>query len=126
YFGPILAVHVYDDSAAGSFEKVLDLVDKGSKYALTGSIIADDRTAIAQATDDLRFAAGNFYINDKPTGAVVGQQPFGGARASGTNDKAGSPQNLLRWASARTIKETFVPATDHRYPHQGSDTSEDI
>ncbi|MDF3305762.1 L-glutamate gamma-semialdehyde dehydrogenase [Rhodococcus sp. T2V] len=126
YFGPILAVHVYDDSAAGSFEKVLDLVDKGSKYALTGSIIADDRTAIAQATDDLRFAAGNFYINDKPTGAVVGQQPFGGARASGTNDKAGSPQNLLRWASARTIKETFVPATDHRYPHQGADTSKDI
>ncbi|MGW5150203.1 L-glutamate gamma-semialdehyde dehydrogenase [Rhodococcus koreensis] len=126
YFGPILAVHVYDDSAAGSFDTVLDLVDKGSKYALTGSIIADDRTAIAQATDDLRFAAGNFYINDKPTGAVVGQQPFGGARASGTNDKAGSPQNLLRWASARTIKETFVPATDHRYPHQGADTSEDI
>ncbi|BAH51197.1 L-glutamate gamma-semialdehyde dehydrogenase [Rhodococcus opacus] len=126
YFGPILSVHVYDDSAAGSFEKVLDLVDKGSAYALTGSIIADDRTAIAQATDDLRFAAGNFYINDKPTGAVVGQQPFGGARASGTNDKAGSPQNLLRWASARTIKETFVPATDHRYPHQAADTSEDI
>ncbi|EID73936.1 MULTISPECIES: L-glutamate gamma-semialdehyde dehydrogenase [Rhodococcus] len=126
YFGPILSVHVYDDSAAGSFEKVLDLVDKGSAYALTGSIIADDRTAIAQATDDLRFAAGNFYINDKPTGAVVGQQPFGGARASGTNDKAGSPQNLLRWASARTIKETFVPATDHRYPHQGADTSENI
>ncbi|MEN0138461.1 MAG: L-glutamate gamma-semialdehyde dehydrogenase [Rhodococcus sp. (in: high G+C Gram-positive bacteria)] len=126
YFGPILSVHVYDDSAAGSFERVLDLVDKGSAYALTGSIIADDRTAIARATDDLRFAAGNFYINDKPTGAVVGQQPFGGARASGTNDKAGSPQNLLRWASARTIKETFVPATDHRYPHQGADTSEDI
>ncbi|MDF3307929.1 L-glutamate gamma-semialdehyde dehydrogenase [Rhodococcus sp. T2V] len=126
YFGPILSVHVYDDSAAGSFDTVLDVVDKGSKYALTGSIIADDRTAIAQATDDLRFAAGNFYINDKPTGAVVGQQPFGGARASGTNDKAGSPQNLLRWASARTIKETFVPATDHRYPHQGADTSEDI
>ncbi|KXX58772.1 L-glutamate gamma-semialdehyde dehydrogenase [Rhodococcus sp. LB1] len=118
YFGPILSVHVYDDSAAGSFDKALDLVDKGSAYALTGSIIADDRTAIAQATDDLRFAAGNFYINDKPTGAVVGQQPFGGARASGTNDKAGSPQNLLRWASARTIKETFVPATDHHYPHQ--------
>ena len=126
YFGPILSVHVYDDSAAGSFENVLDLVDKGSAYALTGSIIADDRTAIAKATDDLRFAAGNFYINDKPTGAVVGQQPFGGARASGTNDKAGSPQNLLRWASARTIKETFVPATDHHYPHQGADSTEDI
>lgn len=120
YFGPILSVHVYDDSTPGSFEKVLSLVDKGSKYALTGSIIADDRTAIAKATDDLRFAAGNFYINDKPTGAVVGQQPFGGARASGTNDKAGSPQNLLRWASARTIKETFVPATDHQYPHQAA------
>ncbi|KAF0965099.1 L-glutamate gamma-semialdehyde dehydrogenase [Rhodococcus sp. T7] len=125
YFGPILAVHVYDDSAAGSFDTVLDLVDKGSKYALTGAVIADDRTAVAKATEDLRFAAGNFYINDKPTGAVVGQQPFGGARASGTNDKAGSPQNLLRWASARTIKETFVPATDHRYPHQGTDTTED-
>ena len=118
YFGPVLAVHVYDDSAAGSFDTVLDLVDKGSKYALTGAVIADDRTAVAKATEDLRFAAGNFYINDKPTGAVVGQQPFGGARASGTNDKAGSPQNLLRWASARTIKETFVPATDHHYPHQ--------
>ena len=125
YFGPILAVHVYDDSAAGSFDTVLDLVDKGSKYALTGAVIADDRTAVAKATEVLRFAAGNFYINDKPTGAVVGQQPFGGARASGTNDKAGSPQNLLRWASARTIKETFVPATDHRYPHQGTDTTED-
>ncbi|MBV6756765.1 L-glutamate gamma-semialdehyde dehydrogenase [Rhodococcus opacus] len=126
YFGPILSVHVYDDAAAGSFDSVLDLVDKGSEYALTGAIIADDRTAVAKATEDLRFAAGNFYINDKPTGAVVGQQPFGGARASGTNDKAGSPQNLLRWASARTIKETFVPATDHRYPHQTADTTEDI
>ncbi|CAM4175787.1 L-glutamate gamma-semialdehyde dehydrogenase [Nocardia ninae] len=118
YFGPILSVHVYDDSVRGSFEQTLDLVDKGSPYALTGAIIADDRTAIATATEGLRFAAGNFYINDKPTGAVVGQQPFGGSRASGTNDKAGSAQNLLRWTSARTIKETFVPATDHRYPHQ--------
>ncbi|WP_107656119.1 L-glutamate gamma-semialdehyde dehydrogenase [Nocardia suismassiliense] len=118
YFGPILSVHVYDDSARGSFEQTLDLVDKGSPYALTGAIIADDRAAIATATEGLRFAAGNFYINDKPTGAVVGQQPFGGSRASGTNDKAGSAQNLLRWTSARTIKETFVPATDHRYPHQ--------
>lgn len=117
YFGPILSVHVYDDSVRGSFEQTLELVDKGSPYALTGAIIADDRTAIATATEGLRFAAGNFYINDKPTGAVVGQQPFGGSRASGTNDKAGSPQNLLRWTSARTIKETFVPATDHRYPH---------
>ncbi|MEU2031285.1 L-glutamate gamma-semialdehyde dehydrogenase [Nocardia amamiensis] len=118
YFGPILAVHVYDDSVRGSFASTLDLVDKGSPYGLTGAIIADDRTAIVTATDRLRFAAGNFYINDKPTGAVVGQQPFGGSRASGTNDKAGSAQNLLRWTSARTIKETFVPATDHRYPHQ--------
>ncbi|MBF6205555.1 MULTISPECIES: L-glutamate gamma-semialdehyde dehydrogenase [Nocardia] len=118
YFGPILAVHVYDDSAAGSFESTLDLVDRGSPYGLTGAIVAEDRAAIGAAADRLRFAAGNFYINDKPTGAVVGQQPFGGSRASGTNDKAGSAQNLLRWTSARTIKETFVPATDHRYPHQ--------
>ncbi len=123
YFGPILAVHVYDDSTPGAFERTLELVDRGSAYALTGSIIADDRAAVAKATDGLRFAAGNFYINDKPTGAVVGQQPFGGARASGTNDKAGSPQNLLRWTSARTIKETFVPPTDHRYPHQAAETS---
>ncbi|WP_328813349.1 L-glutamate gamma-semialdehyde dehydrogenase [Rhodococcus sp. NBC_00297] len=119
YFGPILAVHVYDDSKPDAFENTLAMVDSGSKYALTGSIIADDRAAVTQATEALRFAAGNFYVNDKPTGAVVGQQPFGGARASGTNDKAGSPQNLLRWASARTIKETFVPAVDHTYPHQG-------
>ncbi|WP_194818117.1 L-glutamate gamma-semialdehyde dehydrogenase [Nocardia sp. XZ_19_385] len=118
YFGPILAVHVYDDSAAGSFDAALDLVDRGASYGLTGSIVADDRGAVARATEALRFAAGNFYINDKPTGAVVGQQPFGGSRASGTNDKAGSPMNLLRWTSARTIKETFVPATEHRYPHQ--------
>ncbi|WP_067474750.1 L-glutamate gamma-semialdehyde dehydrogenase [Nocardia amamiensis] len=118
YFGPILAVHVYDDSVRGSFESTLDLVDKGAPYGLTGAVIADDRAAVVTATDRLRFAAGNFYVNDKPTGAVVGQQPFGGSRASGTNDKAGSAQNLLRWTSARTIKETFVPATDHRYPHQ--------
>ncbi|MFI9508037.1 L-glutamate gamma-semialdehyde dehydrogenase [Nocardia sp. NPDC052566] len=118
YFGPILAVHVYDDNASGAFEDAMALVDRGSKYGLTGSIIAEDRRAVAAATDGLRFSAGNFYINDKPTGAVVGQQPFGGSRASGTNDKAGSPQNLLRWTSARTIKETFVPPTDHRYPHQ--------
>lgn len=124
YFGPILAVHVYDDSVAGSFEQAIQLVDKGSAYGLTGSIIADDRGAVAKASEGLRFAAGNFYINDKPTGAVVGQQPFGGARASGTNDKAGSPQNLLRWTSARTIKETFVPPTDHRYPHQDRELGE--
>ncbi|MGV9817440.1 L-glutamate gamma-semialdehyde dehydrogenase [Nocardia xishanensis] len=122
YFGPILAVHVYDDAAPGSFDAAMELVDRGSAYGLTGSIVADDRAAVAAATERLRFAAGNFYVNDKPTGAVVGQQPFGGARASGTNDKAGSPQNLLRWTSARTIKETFVPPTDHRYPHQAPTT----
>ncbi|AEB47745.1 L-glutamate gamma-semialdehyde dehydrogenase [Micromonospora maris] len=114
YFGPILAVHVYEDEA---YEATLAQLESVSAYALTGSIIAQDRAAIAHAAQVLRFAAGNFYINDKPTGAVVGQQPFGGGRASGTNDKAGSAQNLLRWTSARTIKETFVPATDHRYPH---------
>ena len=119
YFGPILAVHVYDDSAPGAWASILRTVDQGSAYGLTGAVIADDRHAIAEADAALRFAAGNFYVNDKPTGAVVGQQPFGGARASGTNDKAGSAQNLLRWTSARTVKETFVPPRDHRYPHQG-------
>ncbi|MFC9897157.1 L-glutamate gamma-semialdehyde dehydrogenase [Nocardia sp. NPDC127579] len=118
YFGPILSVHVYDDSVAGSFDAAVELVDQGAAYGLTGSVIATDRAAVARATAGLRFAAGNFYVNDKPTGAVVGQQPFGGSRASGTNDKAGSPLNLLRWTSARTIKETFVPPTEHRYPHQ--------
>jgi len=116
YFGPILSVHVYDDA---DFEKVLQQVDSASPYALTGSIVARDRTAVALATDSLRFTAGNFYINDKPTGAVVGQQPFGGARASGTNDKAGSAANLMRWTSPRSIKETFVAATSVGYPHQG-------
>ncbi|SEL31790.1 L-glutamate gamma-semialdehyde dehydrogenase [Nonomuraea pusilla] len=116
YFGPILGVHVYDDA---DFDRVLDQMESVSPYALTGSIIADDRYAIAAASEKLRFAAGNFYVNDKPTGAVVGQQPFGGARASGTNDKAGSIFNLIRWVNARTIKETFVPPTDHRYPHMG-------
>jgi 1-pyrroline-5-carboxylate dehydrogenase len=114
YFGPILSVHVYPDS---DYDQMLDAIDSGSKYALTGAVIADDRNAVLQAQNRLRFAAGNFYVNDKPTGAVVGQQPFGGSRASGTNDKAGSPLNLLRWTSARSIKETFVPATDHNYPH---------
>ncbi|MDJ0360155.1 L-glutamate gamma-semialdehyde dehydrogenase [Rhodococcus sp. H29-C3] len=118
YFGPILTVHVYEDSARNSYQDILRKVDSGSKYALTGAVVANDRTAIEQAHSALRFAAGNFYVNDKPSGAVVGQQPFGGARASGTNDKAGSAQNLLRWASARTVKETFVPPTDHHYPHQ--------
>jgi 1-pyrroline-5-carboxylate dehydrogenase len=114
YFGPILAVHVYDDA---DFERVLDQMESASPYGLTGAVIAQDRAAIAHATEALRFAAGNFYVNDKPTGAVVGQQPFGGARGSGTNDKAGSAQNLMRWTSTRVIKETFVPATSHHYPH---------
>jgi len=116
YFGPILGVHVYDDA---DYDAVLDQMESVSPYALTGSIIAQDRYAISSAAERLRFAAGNFYINDKPTGAVVGQQPFGGARASGTNDKAGSIFNLIRWVNARTIKETFVPPVDHRYPHMG-------
>jgi 1-pyrroline-5-carboxylate dehydrogenase len=114
YFGPILAVHVYDDA---DFETVMDQVDSASPYALTGSVIAQDRAAVARASERLRQTAGNFYVNDKPTGAVVGQQPFGGARASGTNDKAGAPQNLQRWTSTRSIKETLVPATSWRYPH---------
>jgi len=116
YFGPILGVHVFDDA---DYDRVVAQAADVSSYALTGSIIAQDRAAIAAATDALRFAAGNFYINDKPTGAVVGQQPFGGARASGTNDKAGSIFNLIRWVNARTIKELFVPPVDYRYPHMG-------
>ncbi|XOV68941.1 MAG: L-glutamate gamma-semialdehyde dehydrogenase [Fluviicola sp.] len=115
-FGPVLTVFVYD---AEDYEATLDLVDETSDYALTGSIISHDRYAINLAMKKLENAAGNFYINDKPTGAVVGQQPFGGARGSGTNDKAGAPMNLLRWVSARTIKETFVPASDYRYPFLG-------
>jgi 1-pyrroline-5-carboxylate dehydrogenase len=111
-FGPVLTIHVYDEN---KYEETLKLVDTTSPYALTGSIIAKDRYAIELATKKLQNSAGNFYINDKPTGAVVGQQPFGGARASGTNDKAGSILNLYRWLSARTVKETFVPATDWRY-----------
>lgn len=117
-FGPVLTIYVYD---ADQFERALDLVDATSPYALTGSIIATDRAAVAFATSRLRNAAGNFYINDKPTGAVVGQQPFGGARASGTNDKAGSMLNLYRWLSARTIKETFNPPTDYKYPFLAED-----
>jgi 1-pyrroline-5-carboxylate dehydrogenase len=116
YFGPILAIHVYPDS---DFDAVVAQAADVAPYALTGSIIAQDRTAIARATDALRYSAGNFYINDKPTGAVVGQQPFGGARASGTNDKAGSIFNLIRWVNARAIKETFAPPVDYRYPHMG-------
>jgi 1-pyrroline-5-carboxylate dehydrogenase len=112
-FGPVLSIYVYD---AEKYEAALDTVNTTSPYALTGSVISKDRAAIDLATEKLRHAAGNFYINDKPTGAVVGQQPFGGARASGTNDKAGSILNLYRWLSARTIKETFNPPTDYRYP----------
>ena len=116
YFGPILAVHVYDDAR---FESVVEQMESFAPYALTGAVIAQDRAAIAWARKTLRFAAGNFYINDKPTGAVVGQQPFGGGRASGTNDKAGAAVNLLRWTSPRSIKENFVPPKEHLYPHQG-------
>jgi 1-pyrroline-5-carboxylate dehydrogenase len=112
FFGPILSVHVYDD-----YEEILKVVDTSTPYALTGAVFARDRAAIEQAHRALRFAAGNFYVNDKPTGAVVGQQPFGGSRGSGTNDKAGSIFNLQRWTSPRSIKETFVPPTDHTYPH---------
>jgi len=116
YFGPILAVHVYPDA---SYERVLAQAADAAPYALTGAILATDRVAIAQATELLRYSAGNFYINDKPTGAVVGQQPFGGARSSGTDDKAGSVFNLIRWVSARAVKELFVPPSDYRYPHMG-------
>ncbi|MEO5662024.1 MAG: L-glutamate gamma-semialdehyde dehydrogenase [Nocardioides sp.] len=118
YFGPILAVYVYDDD---KFESVVAQMESFAPYALTGAIISQDRAAIAWARRELRFAAGNFYINDKPTGAVVGQQPFGGGRASGTNDKAGAAVNLLRWTSPRSIKETFVPPKDHRYPYMDAE-----
>jgi 1-pyrroline-5-carboxylate dehydrogenase len=114
YFGPILSVFVYPDP---DYQSMLDVIDSTSPYGLTGAVLGTDRAALATAQQRLRFAAGNFYLNDKPTGAVVGQQPFGGARSSGTNDKAGSMWNLIRWASPRSIKETFVPAHDHRYPH---------
>ncbi|MGB1015662.1 MAG: aldehyde dehydrogenase family protein, partial [Nannocystaceae bacterium] len=112
-FGPVLTLHVYEDA---DLEQAYEHCATGSEYALTGAIFAEDRMAIHDAVERLRFAAGNFYINDKPTGAVVGQQPFGGSRASGTNDKAGSVLNLVRWISPRTIKETFVPLRDTRYP----------
>ncbi len=114
FFGPVLAVHVYEDAA---WTDTLALVDRSTPYALTGAVLADDAYAVAQASQALRFAAGNFYVNDKPTGAVVGQQPFGGARQSGTNDKAGSVLNLLRWTSPRTLKTTFDPPHEHGYPH---------
>ncbi len=115
-FGPVLTAYVYPDR---EWRQTLDLVNTTGPYALTGSVFAQDRAAVRQATDALRHAAGNYYVNDKPTGAVVGQQPFGGARASGTNDKAGSILNLVRWISARTIKETLVPPVEHRYPFMG-------
>jgi 1-pyrroline-5-carboxylate dehydrogenase len=117
YFGPVLAVHVYPDA---EYSRVLAQVDAAAPYGLTGAVIAEDRAAIAEATQALRFAAGNFYINDKPTGSIVGQQPFGGARASGTNDKAGSIANLLRWSSPRSIKENLLPPRKPGYPHQGA------
>ena len=112
-FGPVLTTYVYEDA---DWDDTLKLVDSSTPYGLTGAVFARDRAAVLQAADALRHAAGNFYINDKPTGAVVGQQPFGGARASGTNDKAGSKWNLIRWTSPRSIKELLVPPTDYRYP----------
>jgi len=115
-FGPVVTVHVYDDA---KWEETLTVIDATSPYALTGAVFAQDRAAVRQAGSALRHAAGNFYINDKPTGAVVGQQPFGGARGSGTNDKAGSKLNLTRWVSARTVKENFNPPRDYRYPFMG-------
>ncbi|MGW4027740.1 L-glutamate gamma-semialdehyde dehydrogenase [Streptomyces sp. NPDC004838] len=119
YFGPFLAVHVYDDESADGYDAMLEQMESVSAYALTGSVIANDRAAAAHTMEKLRYAAGNFYINDKSTGAVVGQQPFGGGRASGTNDKAGAPQNLMRWTLTRAIKETLVPPTEYPYPHMG-------
>jgi 1-pyrroline-5-carboxylate dehydrogenase len=112
-FGPVVTTYVYDER---KWDDTLDLIDKTAPYGLTGAVFSDDRAAIDQAQERLRYAAGNFYVNDKPTGAVVGQQPFGGARASGTNDKAGSMWNLIRWVSPRSIKETFTPPRDYRYP----------
>jgi 1-pyrroline-5-carboxylate dehydrogenase len=117
-FGPVVTAYVYDEKR---WDETLRVVDETGTYALTGAIFANDRYAIAQAHRELRYAAGNFYVNDKPTGAVVGQQPFGGARASGTNDKAGSMWNLIRWVSPRTVKETLVPPTDYRYPFLAPD-----
>jgi len=117
-FGPVMTTFAYPDA---QWAEMLEIVDRTSPYALTGAIFATDRAAVREATSALRNAAGNFYINDKPTGAVVGQQPFGGARASGTNDKAGSKLNLIRWVSTRTIKETFTPPRDYKYPFMGAE-----
>jgi 1-pyrroline-5-carboxylate dehydrogenase len=119
-FGPIVTTYVYPENA---YSETLELVDRTAPYGLTGAVFAEDRDAVIEAEEALRYAAGNFYVNDKPTGAVVGQQPFGGARASGTNDKAGSMWNLIRWVSPRTIKETFVPPRDYRYPFMAADGS---
>jgi 1-pyrroline-5-carboxylate dehydrogenase len=119
-FGPVVTTYVYPKN---KFDETLELVDRGSPYGLTGAIFARDRDVIAKTQDRLRYTAGNFYVNDKPTGAVVGQQPFGGARASGTNDKAGSMWNLIRWVSPRSVKETFVPPQDYRYPFMDPDQS---
>jgi 1-pyrroline-5-carboxylate dehydrogenase len=113
-FGPVVTAYVYDEARWGD---TLDLVDETAPYGLTGAVFADDRAAVQEAAEKLRYAAGNFYVNDKPTGAVVGQQPFGGSRASGTNDKAGSMWNLIRWVTPRALKETFIPARDYRYPY---------
>ncbi|MBV8598981.1 MAG: aldehyde dehydrogenase family protein, partial [Actinobacteria bacterium] len=113
-FGPVVTTYVYDENR---WDDTLDLVDSTAPYGLTGAVFSEDRSAVQVAAERLRYAAGNFYVNDKPTGAVVGQQPFGGARASGTNDKAGSMWNLIRWVSPRAIKEQFVPAKDYRYPY---------
>jgi 1-pyrroline-5-carboxylate dehydrogenase len=120
-FGPVVTAFVYEDDR---YDDALDLIDSGTTYGLTGAVFARERAAVDQAQERLRYAAGNFYVNDKPTGAVVGQQPFGGARASGTNDKAGSMWNLIRWVSPRTIKETFTPATDYRYPFMQPESEE--
>jgi 1-pyrroline-5-carboxylate dehydrogenase len=120
-FGPVVTAYVYPEA---KWDDTLDLIDKTAPYGLTGAIFSDDRQALLEAQEKLRYAAGNLYVNDKPTGAVVAQQPFGGSRASGTNDKAGSMWNLIRWVTPRTIKETFLPPTDYRYPFMGSDGAE--
>jgi 1-pyrroline-5-carboxylate dehydrogenase len=112
-FGPVVTTFVYDE---GDWEGALELIDSTAPYGLTGAVFSEDRGAVQEASERLRHTAGNFYVNDKPTGAVVGQQPFGGSRASGTNDKAGSMWNLIRWVTPRTVKETFIPARDYRYP----------
>jgi 1-pyrroline-5-carboxylate dehydrogenase len=113
-FGPVMTIYVYEDE---KYEETLKLCDRTSPYALTGSIFSNDKYAMVKACKTLKYAAGNFYINDKPSGAMVGLQPFGGSRGSGTNDKAGGSLNLIRWINPRTIKETFIPATDFRYPY---------